>query len=205
MQNAIEHAQPTLPYNEVLAEAITRFARAELGLPGLSDSVAEPFGNAPGTWGAHADSADALVRLGKRYKLAILSNVDNRNIAATVEKQLAPAKFDAVYTAQDIGSYKPSHANFAYLFDHAKSDLGVDKDKGELLHVARSLTADHVPAKQLGLPSVWISRGGDREDGAGVGGNYRELRDKVAFGWRFDTLGDFADEVDRQFAIKAKS
>lgn len=61
-----------------------------------------------------------------------------------------------------------------------------------------------MPAKQIGLPSVWISRGGDREDGKGMGGDYRALRDRVAFGWRFDTLGDFADEVERQFALKAK-
>ncbi|KAI1392924.1 haloacid dehalogenase [Hypoxylon trugodes] len=203
--NAFEHAQPTLPYNEILAESITAFARDDLQLPGLSDSIAEPFGNSPGTWIAFPDSIAALQKLRKYYKLAILSNVDNRNIQATVEQRLTPARFDAVYTAQDIGSYKPSHRNFEYLFEHLRSDLGVDRDKNELLHVARSLTADHVPAKEIGLPSVWISRGGDTAKGRGVGGDYEKLKDKVAFGWRFDTLGDFADEVERQFAAKSGS
>ncbi|KAI1137255.1 haloacid dehalogenase [Hypoxylon sp. FL0543] len=196
-----EHTHPTLPYNEILAEAITAFARDELQLSGLPDSVAEPFGNAPGTWAPFPDTIPGLQKLARRYKLAILSNVDNRNIAATLEK-LAPVEFDAVYTAQDVGSYKPARRNFEYLFGHLRADLGVDRDRGELLHVARSLIADHVPAKELGLPSVWISRGGDRKDGSGVGGDYEELRDKVAFGWRFDTIGDFADEVERQFAVK---
>ncbi|KAI1378833.1 haloacid dehalogenase [Hypoxylon crocopeplum] len=203
--NAYERNQPTLPYNELLVEAITKFAQEDLKLDGLPDSISEPFGNSPGTWVPFPDTVAALLKLQKRYKLAILSNVDNQNIGATVNKQLAPARFDAVYTAQDIGSYKPSHANFAYLFAHLKTDLGVDRDSNELLHVARSLTADHVTAKELGLPSVWISRGGDRRDGMGMGGDYMALKDKVAFGWRFDTLGDFADEVERQFAAKSKA
>ncbi|KAI1100512.1 haloacid dehalogenase [Jackrogersella minutella] len=203
--SAYERAQPTLPYNELLVEAITAFARDDLQLAGLPDSIAEPFGNSPGTWAAFPDSAAALQKLGKHYKLAILSNVDNQSISATVGKQLAPASFDAVYTAQDIGSYKPSRRNFEYLFAHLRADLGVDRDKGELLHVARSLAADHVPAKEIGLPSVWISRGGETRKGRGVGGDYEALKDKVAFGWRFDTLGDFADEVERQFAAKSKA
>ncbi|KAI1802868.1 haloacid dehalogenase [Daldinia bambusicola] len=200
-----EHDEPTVPYNEILAESITKLARDELGLPGLPDSIAEPFGNSPGTWTPFADTIPALLKLQARYKLAILSNVDNANIKATVDQRLAPARFDAVYTAQDVGAYKPARETFEYLFEHLRADLGVDSNKGELLHVARSLVADHVPAKKLGLPSVWISRGGEREEAQGVGGSYAELKDKVAFEWRFDTLGDFADEVERQFAAKEKS
>ncbi|KAI1348487.1 HAD-like domain-containing protein [Xylaria sp. FL0043] len=191
---------PALPYNELLVMSLSDLAQ-ENNIP-LPDSISEPFGNAVGTWGPFPDTVTGLQKLGKHYKLIILSNVDNANIAATVERQLAPARFDAVYTAQDIGSYKPARQNFEYLFGHAKAELGVDWQKGELLHVARSLSADHVPAKEIGLRSVWISRGGEKEDGEGVGGSLKELRDKTAFEWRFDTIGDFADEVERQFAAK---
>lgn len=140
VQNALERSHPSLPYNELLAESITKFAREDLGLPGLSDSIAEPFGNAPGTWAPFPDTVGALQKLEGRYKLAILSNVDNRNIAATVDKQLAPARFALVCTAQDIGSYKPERQNFEYLFARLREmdDGGVNWEKGELLHVARS-------------------------------------------------------------------
>ena len=198
----VEHQKrtPTVPYNEILVMSLSDFAHETgISVPG---SVSEPFGNSVGTWTAFPDTVAGLQKLAKHYKLIILSNVDNANIAATVEKQLAPAHFDAVYTAQDIGSYKPAHANFEYLFAHAKDELGIDWTQGDLLHVARSLTVDHVPAKELGLRSVWISRGGEKEEGEGVGGSLDKLKGKVGYEWRFDTIGDFADEVERQFAAK---
>ena len=64
---------------------------------------------------------------------------------------------DAVYTAQDIGSYKPDPRNFAYLILNIQNDFGVPKE--EVLHVAQSLFHDHEPAKSVGLESVWIARG----------------------------------------------
>ena len=65
-------------------------------------------------------------------------------------------EFDAVYTAQDIGSYKPADANFAYLLTHLKSDLGLDRS--EVLHVAQSLHHDHAPANRFGIANAWIDR-----------------------------------------------
>ncbi len=201
LATAHEERTPSLPYNELLVMSLSDLAR-EMGLA-LPDSVSEPFGNSVGTWGPFADTVAGLQKLGARYKLIILSNVDNANIGATVAKQLRPARFDAVYTAQDIGSYKPSRRNFEYLFARARADLGVDWTRGDLLHVARSLSADHVPAKDLGLRSVWISRGGEKEEGEGVGGALALYKDRTAFEWRFDTIGEFADEVERQFAAAA--
>ncbi|KAI0467202.1 HAD-like domain-containing protein [Xylaria cf. heliscus] len=197
---AHEERTPALPYNELLVMSLSDLAH-ETGVA-LPDSISEPFGNAVGTWAPFADTVAGLQTLARHYKLIILSNVDNANMGATVGRQLSPARFDAVYTAQDIGSYKPSHANFQYLFGHAKKDLGVDWRKGELLHVAHSLRVDHVPAKQLGLRSVWISRGKERRGAGGVGGLWEEYKDVTAFEWRFNSIGEFADEVERQFAAK---
>jgi 2-haloalkanoic acid dehalogenase type II len=195
---ALEKAQPTLLYNENLVETTAKLA-AELDIA-APDSLTEPMGNAPGTWGPFPDTMAALAKLRKHYsRLMILSNIDNTNMASTVTTQLAGVKFDATYTAQDIGNYKPHHANFQYLFGHARHDFGIDADKGDLLHVARSIRADHVPAKELGLRSVWISRGGQKEGMEGAGD---AEKDNVAFEWRFDTLGEFADEVERQFGAK---
>ncbi|ETS81198.1 hypothetical protein PFICI_06200 [Pestalotiopsis fici W106-1] len=198
----IQKRQPHLLYNEILVAAATRLAH-ELGITALSDSIAEPLGNAPGTYPAFPDTVDGLRRLKKYYKLAILSNIDNINMKSTIERQLEGVDFDGVYTAQEIGSYKPDPKNFEYLFGHARKELGIDAEKGELLHVARSLKVDHVPCKALNLRSVWISRGADQGGHGGiVKDELNEFKDSVGFEWRFDSIGDFADEVERQFKAK---
>ncbi|KAI1751846.1 HAD-like domain-containing protein [Xylaria castorea] len=197
---AHETRTPGIPYNELLVMSLSELAH-EAGVA-LSDGVSEPFGNSVGMWGPFRDTVAGLQRLARHYKLIILSNVDNANIAATTGRQLSPARFDAVYTAQDIGSYKPSQTNFQYLFGHAKKDLGIDWQRGDLLHVAHSLRVDHVPAKELGLRSVWISRGKEKPGAKGVGGLWEKYKDVTAFEWRFNSIGEFADEVERQFAAK---
>lgn len=202
---ALEESQPTMPNNEINTSTLQNLAK-ELNVS-LSDTEAVAFGNSFSTWKPFVDSVAALQTLRMRFKLIILSNVDNANMQATLRNQLGEVPFDAAYTAQDIDSYKPSLRNFAYLFEHAKSDLGIDKDKGDLLHVACSLKVDHMAAKQVGLRSCWISRGGKLSKDKGYGGGdlmggLDEYKEKVAHEWQFDTLSEFAEEVERQFAAK---
>ncbi|KAM0298181.1 hypothetical protein HYE67_001223 [Fusarium culmorum] len=192
--------EPTLRFNIILQRSFKDLAD-ELGV-NVSESDIEEIGNTPGTWEPFPDTIAGMQTLQKYYKLIAVTNMDNANAAATM-KRLQPAEFDEVYTAEDIGNYKPAKANFDYLFNHVKSDLQINRDQGELLHVARSLIADHVPAKQLGLRSVWICRGGDKEEGYGTGGDYEELKHDVAFEWKFDNIADFAEEVERQFGEKS--
>ena len=101
-----------------------------------------------------ADTADALRYLKTRYKLVILSNVSRDGFAASNRK--LGVEFDAIYTAEDIGAYKPSPANFHYLLERLDSDFGLQKD--DILHTAQSLFHDHVPAKAFGLANAWIDR-----------------------------------------------
>ncbi|KAL2131885.1 hypothetical protein VTI74DRAFT_4470 [Chaetomium olivicolor] len=196
--------QPKLAYDANLVESFRRLAQ-EQGVE-LDEEVLEKIGNGPGRWPAFGDTVDGLRRLGKYYKLVILSNVNEANIARAVAGPLMGSRFDAVYTAEAIGSYKPDWGNFRYLFKGVKREFGVDKEKGALLHVARSLTADHVPAKELGLRSVWIARGGDKPENYGTGGDLEKLKGegKLGFEWTFQTIGEFADEVERQFAEKGQ-
>ncbi|KAK3335305.1 HAD-like domain-containing protein [Cercophora scortea] len=205
LSDQLEVSNPTQLYSANLSESFTLLAQ-EAGIPlsSLPADAASNIGTGPGRWSAFPDTVAGLQILKKHYKLIILSNVSNDNIARTQAGPLRDVPFDAVYTAQDIGSYKPAHANFRYLFAHAKEDLGVDFEKGELLHAAHSLKADHVPAKEIGLRSVWIARGGDKEGYEGSGGDLKALSEagKVSFEWKFDTIGDFAAEVARQFAAK---
>ena len=104
-------------------------------------------------WPAFADTAGALQYLKKFYKLIILSNVDNRSFGFS-NRRLG-VEFDAIYTAEDIGSYKPDDRNFTYMLDHI-GDLGLAKR--DILHTAESLFHDHVPATKHDIASCWIYR-----------------------------------------------
>ena len=88
--------------------------------------------------------------LGRRFRLAIVSNVDDDLFART--NQQLDVTFDWIVTAQQVKSYKPSPNNFR----EALARIGLPTE--QVLHVAQSLFHDHVPAKQLGLETVWVNR-----------------------------------------------
>lgn len=129
-------------------------------------------------------------RLSKTYKLVVLSNVDNDSFAAGNAHGLSGFKFDAVYTAQDVGSYKPDHKNFEYMLARVKEQFGIEK--AQVLQTAQSQFHDHHPAKEMGIKSAWIYRPG------AVMGN----REDPVFNWKFDTLEEMADAVDKELADK---
>jgi len=157
---AVEHEAevPYKSYREVLALAL-RGIGDRLGAP-VSDAQARGFGSSVGQWPAFADSAAALQRLQERFKLAVITNCDD-DLFAQSERRLGVA-FDHVITAQQAGSYKPDHANFELAFER------IGKPRERILHVAQSLFHDHVPAKALGLSSVWIDRRAGRGGGASL-------------------------------------
>ncbi|KAI1174924.1 HAD-superfamily hydrolase [Nemania sp. FL0916] len=154
----------------------------------------QTFGNSVGAWEAFPDTVDALRRLGKRYKLIVLSNVDKAAFERTRTGPLQGVEFDAVYTAEEIGSYKPDLRNFEYMIAHAEQELGVQREG--FLHTAQALKHDHVPAKTAGLKSCWIERAGDD---AAIGGRLQDFGDEIELAFRFKTLGEMADAVEREF------
>lgn len=87
------------------------------------------------------------------YKLVILSNIDNESFSASNEK--LQVEFDAIYTAEDCGSYKPSDRNFEYMLTNLAT---TDINRNEILHTAESMFHDHGPANRHGLASCWIYR-----------------------------------------------
>jgi FMN phosphatase YigB (HAD superfamily) len=92
-------------------------------------------------------------------------------------------EFDAIYTAQDIGSYKPSGRNFDYMIDKLQG-LGIAKP--EILHTAESLFHDHAPANKAGLASCWIYR---RHDQQGFGATVNpDVQPRYNF--RFNSMAD---------------
>ena len=142
---------PTKLYPEILAIVYKRLAE-EWGLVASWDECVQ-YGQSVHNWPAFPDSPDALRYLKKHYKLVILSNVDNHSFAASNAK--LGVDFDAIYVAQDIGSYKPAGRNFTYMLDHLAHN-GVAKE--EILHTAESLFHDHKPANEHGLATCWIYR-----------------------------------------------
>lgn len=119
-----------------------------------TDTLDADFGQSVPHWPAFPDTADALRILKQHFKLVILSNVNRQGFAASNKK--LGVEFDAIYTAEDVGSYKPDPRNFDYLIEHVKADLDVAAN--ELLHTAQSLHHDHVPAKKATLDRCWIDR-----------------------------------------------
>lgn len=142
---------PAKLYRELLAVVYKRLAEEWEAPASWEECVA--YGRSIGDWPAFPDSADALRYLKQHYRLVILSNVDNDSFARSNEK--LGVAFDAVMTAEDIGSYKPSLANFDYMLEKLG---GMGIKPGDMLHTAESLFHDHGPANVLGLASCWIHR-----------------------------------------------
>lgn len=182
-QTELDH--PTLPYPEILARSFLALGD-QLGRE-VTLADGQRLGRSVGDWPAFDDSHDALVTLGRHYRLIILSNVDRASFA--LSNQRLGVEFDAILTAQDIGSYKPSGRNFRTLLSECER-MGVGE--GKLLHVAQSLFHDHLPAKEHGLPSAWINR---RSGRSGWGATPKPPGD-VTPDWEFASMADFAAAVD---------
>lgn len=146
-----EAATPGKLYPQVLVDVLEDIA----GRHGVSATAEEcrAFGESIRDWPAFADSPGALRYLKQRYKLAIISNVDRASFAHS--QATLGIEFDAIITAEDVGSYKPDPRNFEYALARLE-EIGVERRA--VLHVAQSLFHDHEPAKKLGLHTVWVDR-----------------------------------------------
>lgn len=78
--------------------------------------------------------------------------MDKKSFAQVLKGALAGVDFDAVYLAEEIGSYKPDLKNFQYLFAHARDELDVQME--QILMTANGLNSDHVPAMKVGMTSA---------------------------------------------------
>jgi 2-haloalkanoic acid dehalogenase type II len=185
IEAAVEAEYPAEPYPGVLALSMRRLG-GTLGAE-VTDEDAARLGSSVPDWPAFGDSSDALDALSRRFSLIILSNVDRASFAGSAAR--LGVGFTSVITAQDIGSYKPDPRNFEALAAEA-TRLGIGP--GRLLHVAQSLFHDHVPARQAGLPTVWINR---RHDRPGWGAT-PEPPAPVTPDWEFPSMAAFAAAVE---------
>jgi 2-haloacid dehalogenase len=135
-------------YREVLAEALRGVGR-DFGFE-PSDEQAATFAGSVGDWPAFDDSPEALAALKRRYRLGIITNCDD-DLFALSNRRLG-VEFDWVVTAEQARGYKPRPENFTFAFER------IDVQRERILHVAQSLFHDHVPAKALGMTTVWVDR-----------------------------------------------
>jgi 2-haloalkanoic acid dehalogenase type II len=186
-ESTLQEESPSLSYPNILARVHSSFAQ-HYNLSTTADLDAD-FASSLPLWPAFFDSAAALQRLAERYRLVILSNVHRAGFQAS-SRQLG-VEFDAVYTAEDIGSYKPDRRNFDYLLRHLHIEFGVAPE--QILHTAQSLHHDHAPASALGLATAWIDRQGLAEGGSW--GATRAIEDLPEVDFRFPNLAAMADAV----------
>lgn len=145
-----------IEYRKILQEIVKRFGQklnfepTETEVKTLADSVKN--------WQPFPDTVAALSALKQKYKLAVISNIDDDLFAETAKH--LKVEFDWLITAQQVRSYKPSTRNF----EIALETMQIPPEK--LLHVAQSVYHDIVPASSMGISTVWVNR---RQGKAGFG------------------------------------
>src|SRR6202795_4656645 len=139
---------PYQTYRDVLQSVVRSFAdRFKFQ---ASSSEIHSLHESVGKWLPFPDTVPALRQLQRRYKLAVISNIDD-DLFAETQKHLG-VEFDGVITAEQAGSYKPAVSNFQI----ALRRLAISP--GELLHAAQSIYHDVVPARSLGIATAWVNR-----------------------------------------------
>ncbi len=141
-------AEPYRSYRGVLEESVRRLGKRLGFSPTEREVAALPASLAH--WPAFPDTAAALLKLKSRFRLAVVSNIDD-DLFAGCRPHLG-VELDGLVTAQQVGVYKPSPLVFGY----ALGKLGCSR--GEVVHVAQSLYHDIAPAKALGFRTVWVNR-----------------------------------------------
>jgi 2-haloacid dehalogenase len=141
---------PYRRYREVLGVVVRGYGE-RLGFQ-VSDSEANSLPESIKSWQPFPDTVAALKKLKTKYKLAIISNIDDDLLAATTPK--LQVVFDEVVTAEQARAYKPSPAPFRL----ALQRLGLPPD--QVLHAGQSVYHDVIPAKALGIAAVLVHRRG---------------------------------------------
>jgi 2-haloacid dehalogenase len=143
-------------YRDVLGDVVNQFGKQFDFIP--ADEETRSLAESLAAWEPWPDTVKALGELRERFRLAIISNVDDDLFSAT--RPRLPVEFDQIITAQQAQAYKPS----LKIFELALRRVGISAHR--VLHVGQSIFHDVVPAQSLGLATVWVNRPSKR---AGVG------------------------------------
>ncbi len=138
------------PYRFVLEE-IVRAVGQRFGFS-VSTDEARSLAASLKNWMPFPDTVPALRALKSKYRLGIISNIDDDLFSETAHH--LPIAFDWVITAEQARAYKPARA----IFELALKKVGLAPKK--LLHAGQSVFHDVIPAKQMGISTVLVRRRG---------------------------------------------
>ena len=172
---------PNKKYFDLLAVVYRRLAE-EWGVE-VTWEECQAYGLSVRQWPAFDDSREALAYLKQHYNLVVLTNTDNTSFSGSNAR--LDVHFDGVYTAEDVGSYKPSDRNFDYMLE-TLARQGISKK--DILHTAESMFHDHGPANKHGLSNCWIYRRHEKE-GFGATMDPGEM---PSYDFRFNSMAELA-------------
>ncbi|UJA21715.1 HAD hydrolase-like protein [Thermoleophilia bacterium SCSIO 60948] len=138
-------------YAEVLRRTAVRVAR-EIGWE-LEPSRAQFVPDSVARWLPFRESNAAMDRLGKRYDLGIVSNIDDKLLG--ISRRHLRTELDLVVTAQQVRSYKPDPAHFK----EAARRIGGKKG---WVHICSGYTSDVEPLLKMNVPVIWVNRHGEK-------------------------------------------
>ena len=188
-ESTMQRWTPSKKYSDLLPVVYRRLAE-EWGLEvAWEDCVA--YGHSVRQWPAFEDSREALAYLKQHFKLVVLTNTDNVSFSGS-NARLGVA-FDGVFTAEDVGSYKPADRNFDYMLE-TLGRYGIAK--GDILHTAESMFHDHAPANKHGLANCWIYRRHDK-DGFGATMNPGDM---PRYDFRFNSMAALVEAHKAELA-----
>ncbi|KAG1790232.1 HAD-like protein [Suillus plorans] len=218
----LQMKDPSVAYSKILDLTWVQL-NLDLASSTSPASDAERFGASIPTWQPFEDTVQALHRLKEHFALVVLSNVDNKSFEGTHEllkSQTLEARnsryptvtpdspFSLILTAQQLNAYKPDlkvletalqQVSSAPRFNLPHPSPPWAVEAREVLVVANSLLHDIEPANLHNLNSVWISR-----HEKNIIGTNPDLKERGAWKWRFETLGDLADAVDQEVKEKKR-
>jgi len=145
-----------LQYREVLRSVVRAFGERLGFAPTEAEINALP--NSVPRWRPWPDTVAALKRLATKFRLSIISNIDDDIFART--REWLPVEFESVTTAHQARCYKPGRE----IFQMALKKASATPD--QIVHVGQSIYHDVLPAQSLGLATVWVNRPSPR---AGIG------------------------------------